>query len=122
MSCLTDRGPRDPSCAGVTPSCLQGTITNILLTAADFLLYNFSAAGFLDAMEDGSLAGEGSLEKLLEKHLPPEALAEAKRHLLGHNCGKLVAPLELSAEATRLAGEGNFQLLGATLNSLLISI
>ena len=39
--------------------------------------------------KDGSLAGSRSLEELLEKHLPPEALAEARRYLQGTRKKKL---------------------------------
>ena len=60
--------------------------------------------------DDGSLASHDTLDELLEAHLPPRELAEARRVLYGLNQGQPVAALDLDPAAADAAAAGAFDL------------
>eukprot|EP00775_Hariotina_reticulata_P000385 gene385-628_t len=63
-------------------------------------------------MSDGSLAGHESVDKILQKYLPPKELAELQRVLYGYNQGKPVAALELPEGLLQLSQDRSFDLQG----------
>lgn len=64
------------------------------------------------AAQDGSLAGLASLDRLLEAHLPADALREARRVLYGLNGGEPVQAMELPAELVARAAQEDYDLQG----------
>jgi len=62
--------------------------------------------------DDGTLAGDDSVDAVLEKHLKGDALSEVKRALYGWNRGKSVAEMEISPKAKKMASDGDFDIKG----------
>lgn len=64
------------------------------------------------ALADSSLAGFESMERLLEKYVPIDKLAEVRRVLYGHNGGGLVPQLQLEEQLYEAAARKRLDLQG----------